>query len=360
MRQKITRNQSYMIQGIAILFMVFHHMFSDLSIYLGFLDTPYPQTLLKAGWFCKMCVALFAFISGYGIHYVLKKNTETKVFSHLQKSYQLVCKQLFSVYCKYWLIVCLFCIYGLFTNRLTITPHSLLGNLSGLETSYQSTWWYMGQYAVMLLMAPFMELFFLSHYFEKTERHKKYILLGGIALLFFLFILLGLTIAPVLIPFLRLCIENLRISFLLAFIMGYMMSRFQIYEKIGTHLSTHKWIPILLSVISLLLIVGIRVKLATFPAYAKVDFLLVPLFVYSCITLITPLKGLSNVLQWFGKHATFLWLTHGFILASILPQLLHLTVNPAILYLAVVLSSALFSSLLALFYRKLSTKKAPQ
>lgn len=63
----MTKNHTKMLYGLAILLMLYHHLFCA-----GRLDTEYLSVLgpvleEKLDWFCKICVAIYAFISGYGL-----------------------------------------------------------------------------------------------------------------------------------------------------------------------------------------------------------------------------------------------------------------------------------------------------
>ena len=63
MREGITRQQSYVIQGAAILLMLWHHFFSDIQFCGDKLFFWNSEVVWRAAWFGKICVALFAFVS---------------------------------------------------------------------------------------------------------------------------------------------------------------------------------------------------------------------------------------------------------------------------------------------------------
>ena len=68
----LTREESQEIKGIAILLMLFHHLFafSD-RIPNGLHYSNFTVTLAKFG---NVCVPIFLFISGYGLAKTKKKN----------------------------------------------------------------------------------------------------------------------------------------------------------------------------------------------------------------------------------------------------------------------------------------------
>lgn len=61
---KFTKANSVEMYGIAILLMVFHHLFKS---YIG------PSAIQTIAYFGKICVAIFAFISGYGLSVISEK-----------------------------------------------------------------------------------------------------------------------------------------------------------------------------------------------------------------------------------------------------------------------------------------------
>ena len=79
MKEGITREQSSVLRGIAILMMIYHHIFATPEIY-GF---EYFSVLSFGGinveryvaWFFKIALGLYLFVSGYGMYYVLKKHS---------------------------------------------------------------------------------------------------------------------------------------------------------------------------------------------------------------------------------------------------------------------------------------------
>lgn len=60
------KKTTQMIKGIAILIMIAHHF-----IVIPFSDLPYLVTLF--GYACKICVAIYAVLSGYGYFFTKEK-----------------------------------------------------------------------------------------------------------------------------------------------------------------------------------------------------------------------------------------------------------------------------------------------
>ncbi|MDC7288812.1 hypothetical protein NXH76_13465 [Blautia schinkii] len=62
----MNKNATQMIKGIAIIIMIMHHF-----IVIPFTELPYLVTLF--GYACKICVAIYAVLSGYGYFFSKEK-----------------------------------------------------------------------------------------------------------------------------------------------------------------------------------------------------------------------------------------------------------------------------------------------
>ena len=82
---------------------------------------------------------------------------------------------------------------------------------------------------------------------------------------------------------------------------------------------------LLAGVIALTASVIVRVLLSDDPAYAKLDFLLVPVFIFGFLTLLDRLPRLSAVLRFFGGLSTYMWLIHIFFWKDAFRPLVMLT-----------------------------------
>ncbi len=80
MKHGLKKEDSLLIYGIAILFMIYHHLFvwgggSHFSI----LDTIFGEmTEQRLAWLFRLCIPLYAFISGYGICTIISKRDYSK------------------------------------------------------------------------------------------------------------------------------------------------------------------------------------------------------------------------------------------------------------------------------------------
>lgn len=152
----LTKNQSSALYGVAILMMLFHHLFGMPS------RLPYEYKSLLGGnieqkmaWFCKICVAIYAFISGYGLS--ASMGQESNIFD----MYKRTGKKAVSLMRKYWLVFFLFLPGIMFFDQRNggyQSPQTLIRSFLGLDAAYNSAWWYVQQYLVFLIEFPIFQL----------------------------------------------------------------------------------------------------------------------------------------------------------------------------------------------------------
>lgn len=153
---ELSRHDTTVLKGIALLLMLFHHLFYDAAAAPLF-DEPVAGHHWVALFSrqCKVCVAIFVFLSGYG----------------LAKSYKGKIRQYFAhrfvrLYFNYWLIWLLFVPVGvLFFGRTLqdvyqthILAHLVI-DLSGMSFAcgflgYNPTWWFYSCIIILYALYP--------------------------------------------------------------------------------------------------------------------------------------------------------------------------------------------------------------
>ena len=310
MKNGITKEQSKMIQGLAILMMLYHHLFSTPEIfgieYFSLLNIGGINIEQKMAWFFKICVGIYAFVSGYGIYRSIEKTKNENTHSFwglLIAEYKIIFKKIVSFFMQYWLVFVIFIvIVGFVFFKRPFEIKEFLLNFFGLSSSYNGAWWYVLQYMKMLLVFPFMDAFFTL--FKTKKAIITQVIFYGVAIVAagYLYLFKIGIIAQLLNFFM--------FAFLMCFIMGYLVSRFRIYEL------AHKWIPekllYALGIVGMLLVIAARVKIVDNPASAGLDFVFVPVFVYGFCVLMVLLPKVSRFFAFFGGLSTYMWLTHVF------------------------------------------------
>lgn len=154
----INKEQSNFIKGIAVILMIFHHLFA----YSDRWPENFPISWLFSsfyieqyiGLFGKYCVPIFLFLSGYGFSISKKENISEY---YLRK----ICR----FFIAYWLVFSIFVPLSYFLSPyqfVYLEPKVFILNLFGVSSNYNGEWWFIFPYLLCVLMTP------LLHY-QKIE-----------------------------------------------------------------------------------------------------------------------------------------------------------------------------------------------
>ncbi|MBE5863876.1 MAG: acyltransferase [Lachnospiraceae bacterium] len=328
--QGMTKEQSARLQGVAVLLLLYHHFFNDLSIYGERLSFWRPEWVLHFAWFGKICVGMFAFVTGYGMCKALEKRNGAAITRCLRQMLQLLI--------RYWVVFLLFmgCMFSMGRRQFELTE--FLENFFCLKSTYNGAFWYVQQYVIMLLLLAVAEAFLRfaevickkgkitealgKGWLEVTER--------VVSLLCVLFGM-GWGMLAILLPSMRQTLNDfldiIRIAFVLVCFVGYFCAKLRVFDRLLSRLyALSTIIRILLAVFLLALVGVVRIMLAGSPAYASLDFLFVPIFTIGILLLLQNAKWISARLESLGHLSIYVWLTHLFtfdLTNAILLRYLH-------------------------------------
>lgn len=153
--KSISKQEAGILQGIAVLLMVFHHLFDFPDrIHVPFVNVfAFIKLEIFVSSFGRICVAMFAFLSGFGLYkkYIEKlKDKKFPIFS----CYRGMVGQLINFLKRYWIVFATFIAYGLIANVYAFGWAEFFKNFFGLSSTYNKEWWYVLQYFDFLLMFP--------------------------------------------------------------------------------------------------------------------------------------------------------------------------------------------------------------
>ena len=165
----ITLRQSNQLKAIAILMMLFLHLFNreytglfQPLIFVGSQPLSYYISL-----FCDACVPIFAFVSGYGLYFKYNQNRATYKKENLNRIKKL--------YINYWIVILLFAVLLGWIVGSDSHPGSLqklLLNVTAIDTSYNGAWWFFTIYVLFVLTSSF--------WFGLLERINPYLYIGAL------------------------------------------------------------------------------------------------------------------------------------------------------------------------------------
>ncbi|ADU27859.1 acyltransferase family protein [Ethanoligenens harbinense] len=307
-----SKKNSKMLYGLAVLMMLYHHLFkAPAALHCTFYSTFDLLGLGKVlsietlAWLGKLCVAIYAFISGYAM---CKKAQAKSVIikKRLPGNFLLVVKQLIDFMIKYWLVFIVFIPILYVTQDIKISSaKELLLNFVGVEFSYNGAWWYVRQYILMLLLFPFID--FIYEHINSGER-PKIIILGIVITVLFL----GYYYSSGPFKVINVLANSVTVTYLIIFIEGYFSARLCSFEKLSNFLPT-KYRK-LINVMILLCCVAIRVLLSTEAGYCIIDTLIIFPFIYSVCSIVENRSVILNSLSKVGEYSVYMWLVHGFYL----------------------------------------------
>lgn len=167
----LTKNDSQIIKGVAILLMLWNHCFLPGRFEKYSLTFwPLAQANVEgiAG-FCKICVSLFAFVSGYGLYCSLRSLDKRNGLSSPSVATWYRTRYLRS-FSGYWFIVIVAWIVCQCLSGLTVSAYfengsifeglcNMLFDLTGTAAFFGTpkliaTWWYMSAALAFILLAP--------------------------------------------------------------------------------------------------------------------------------------------------------------------------------------------------------------
>lgn len=341
MKERIlTKDNSKILQGIAILMMVYHHIFIDGNLWyinegtsliniFNFINIGSASTAqMNLAWFCKICVAIFAFTSGYGIFIQLENKTKEKI--DLKTMYKYCFKRFLSFFKAYEICFLFFNICQMAMIGFDYFDYSLptfLINLLGLRADYNGILWYVPVYYCMIFISP------LVYIFLKKVDFKKFVM-----------VLIGLLLVSSLIAFIffdiidflkgiSTFIQQYQTIYIFIFMEGMFCGRYQLIETIYNKLNLFTGILLLA-----ITYVG-RTLLIRAPSDSLFDLVFTLPFIISVIKILSYTKYLRKFFGFIGKYSAYIWYSHAYFYSYLFFDLVQHSDMSLIVYLQVVIYS---------------------
>ena len=281
----IHRSDTNIIKGIAIIMMLIHHFFTIPNWWISSVSEYYSGNHFD--WFensFKLCVPLFAFLTGYFYWYAKNKN------------YRYSLRKITDIWVNYlivWIIILIVCTL-LGKNNLTLVD--IITETFALSQKMMVFCWYVFFYiGTMMLLPLFYKLL------------KKNI---------FIPFIISITI-PRLITFMIFHFEINEFNiiaeyaeffyYLPAVIMGMIVAKYNVFERIYYRINSwHLIIKIILS--SLCLILSFILRRYTI----FLDFIFAPMFIFGLENIIRIIKNRSAFypVSILGKYSLLIWFIH--------------------------------------------------
>lgn len=319
----IRKRTSSILKGIGILLMLFHHLFysepsqalyNDLTIH-GI------NVVNEIGIFCKLCVAVFVFVSGYGLAASTPPDQSLKAF---------YCRRFKKLYLHYWFIWLIFIPITVFVfgrsfndaygeNAIVKGILDFFGLLSAVGyDSYNPTWWFYSCIIILYLLFPLLNKFLT----------RATYLIVSIAVT----IVLAASVPGI----------NVISGYLFVFVVGMLMSHVprNVFDR------TRVW-----QIVLAFFLLSVWRLAASSPKHIVDGLLCMGMALFFVKV---PLNNwLGRVFEELGKHSMNMFLIHTFIYCFWFEKYIYITRNPVLIFMSLLLSSYLFSVVLEWIKRKI-------
>lgn len=165
-----TKEDTNVAKGVALIMMYIHHMYFEKATYAAFTIDFFPinetyALILSA--LCKVCVAIFVFLSGYGLVIAYKKNQDASIKDYYRYNFGRYVKYILS-FMLIFIVFDLVCtLSGNANNHVAVFGTGLTGientllDLFGFSTimgtpTFCATWWYNSIFVAILLLLPLL------------------------------------------------------------------------------------------------------------------------------------------------------------------------------------------------------------
>ena len=322
---------SNVLKGFALVLLLIHHLFgitSTIGLYDDYVVGNYElvNELGKRG---KLCVAIFVFLSGYGLTRQAEQRGGIASICEFYKH------RLLKLFINYWFIWLIFVPIGIFVFGRTLES-SYVTNI-GIKTvidvlglaylfgyyGYNETWWFMSCIIVLYLIFPFL---------YRLEKNKKWLIFG---LFYSVFSLLCIYASR---P-----IWEYSITFLVGNILG--ITGFRLH-------SGRVFFYLLIS--AMVILFCFRNFLFDIRILVDSIFCVAICFLFSCCRI----EILSKLhFGYLGKHSMNIFMFHTFIFSHWFKPQIYCTRNPVVIFVVLLFLCIVISVLLEYLKKYLGIEK---
>lgn len=318
------------LKGIALFFLLWHHLFYTGEMLVDDITIGKYPFVLTTGIWCKVCVAIFVFLSGYGLTVSAERN------GGIGNLWQFYRKRYLKLMINYWFVYLIFVPFGVFVMGRTFMDvyHGSLVRpildffglhfaVTGDYYGYNATWWFYG--CIMALYALFPLLYKLKSYW---------------------FILI-----PFAIVFNELASNAIIIhscaSYMLSFVLGISIAIRPLQRISGGGKN------VLILLIAFVMISWYRLHCSNTHLWdAVISFSLVSLYIHLEIPSICK-KTLAKI----GEHSFNIFLFHTFIFSLYFKDYIYWSENPVLIFMTLLFTCIIISIVLEYIKEHLGINK---
>ena len=316
------KKQTNIAKGVALLILLWHHLFYytpgkavEFTSLFSVKGIPVECFAARSG---KVCVAVFLFLSGYGLYKSFSREFQRPICkSSIKYDLSYVKKHLIKLMTDYWIAYIIFVPIGFFAGRNPIDIYeSNIGyfilDLIGLSNIFNTptmnpTWWFMSLIIVLYLIYPLL---------HRVAEYSAEVLLVISYSLCICFILPD--------------ISNIRL-YLFPFVLGMYFSKYNLFYRLSRIINT--WIK-RITVSLLLLIITLWLKYLVFLNGTEVDGFLALAIIINCFLILSSIPLFRVILEHLGICSGLVFMFHTFIFSFYLHDFIY-SFNYSLLIFAV-------------------------
>lgn len=301
---KFSKKDTIMLKGVIICFMIFHHAFGfpnriqDGISYFSTFKLFGADISYYIGDFGQICIASFLFLGGFGTYLGSKK----------KNLFSLIKQKIIKLYSIFWKVFLIVIPISLLLKVDRVSPFNLkefIFNFLGINTTYNSEWWFFTTYVLLLFMFPLLKRW-IDRKSSSCIKDIIYIaLFNEFVNLFYFRIIYNFKFL-----YNSLIFETLYepLLYLAPFVIGCIFAKYDLLSYFKKKVS-NKFLPIILSIFLFLISFYLRYNYGNLH-----DFVCAPITIITFIGILSlkKLSFLKPILEEIGKYSTYIWLTHTF------------------------------------------------
>lgn len=326
---KFSKKESEFCKGIGILMMIFHHLFYKAENYQEYVITFSPFTEERINFFallCKVCVAIFVFISGYGIAASYRKEFSTHA-PNAGKITDFIKKRIMKLYSLYWFVFVLTVLCQPLGRTISeaygpeLKSQAVYFLLDFLGLSYMfgtptlnPTWWYITLALLIIVSVPLIEILY-----KKVGVFPAIAAVMGILFLF--------------------SASNANTFYIFSILIGAGCCEGAFFEKLDADFHKIKYGKILKCIIEIVcLLIGVSLR-TNYNYYGIIDGIIVVCLAALTGDLLIKIPVVSNSMRILGRHSGNMFLVHNQIYSYYFVSLIYGCKHWILILLMLVLTS---------------------
>lgn len=307
LNMRFTKENTLQLKGIAVIFLLFHHLFNNSDMYKNINVNFFPLTekiVNLFSWFGKNCVSIFVFLSAYGLTVSYMKMIKQNVTIA-----KWIKERLLKLYKGYWFVFALAFVICCLIDRMPIKVYGvqkiygiayvvldMFGMSSFFHTpSMNGAWWYMSLADMIIMIVPIIDNFC-----------RKYGWISTAVLTIIVPRILGIGFQG----------NNACLSFLFIAVCGVIFAENDYFTKCAEWLEKQK--VILQLIVCIILFIGLYVTFKLYitcdvSEWTELNYGIVPLvWIIFSYLYISRIPIINRILKFIGIHSMNIFYVHIF------------------------------------------------